>query len=237
MERECTLGDLARARPWLANEYGFTHQVLGADVRLLGERMAGIGDHHELVLSPGYDIHPLVRNGTLYQRDIRARLEEESEHGSGVGARDANTDRWVSHVEATEDWWKHVRGDGSACGDAERSAFEASELTEFLLGNALDSEQLPRTTVERLSGVGEVDASRTALEQRDMKLSLQFVEGLGDSGLAEVEHPGGLGESALLDYGGEEAKVVEVHDIITLSYGSMKTMYWTHSQRNEYRPS
>jgi hypothetical protein len=132
-------------------------------------------------------------------------------------------------VEAAEYRWKHVRGDGGTCGDAERSAFEASELAELLLRNSFDAEQLPRAAIERLAGVGEVDASRTALEERDVELSLQFVEGFGDSGLAEAEHPGGLGESALLDDGGEEAKVVEVHDIITLSYGSMKTMYWTHS--------
>lgn len=203
MEREGTLRDLASARAWLANENGFTHQVLGADIRLLGERMAGIGDHHELVLSPGYDVHSLVRNGTLYQRDVCARLEEESEYRAGVGAGGADADRRVSHMEAAEYRRKHVCGDGCACGNAERSPFEASELAELLFRDPFYAEQLSRAAVKRPTGLREVNVPGPALEQRDVELSLQFVEGLGDSRLAEAQNPSGLGESTFLDDGGE----------------------------------
>jgi len=70
-----------------------------------------------------------------------------------------------------------------------------------------------------------------------VELSFQFVEGLGDSWLAQAERSAGIGESAVLDDCREESEVVEVHPDITRGYGSMRTMYWTHNRRNAYRRS
>src|SRR3954469_3257007 len=140
MQGEGTLGNFSRTGSRLANEHRFTHQVLDADVGLLSDGVIWVRDHHELVLTPGYHVYRLVRNGTLDQRDVGARFEEEPEHRACVGARRADPDRGVAEMEAPENGRQHVGGDRSARGDPERTALETSELTELALGDFLDAE-------------------------------------------------------------------------------------------------
>jgi hypothetical protein len=134
--------------------------------------MIRMGDHHELVFAPGYDIDRVVRNGTLYQRHVGTGLEEKSEHRAGVGAGGADADRGVSQPKAAEDGRKHVRGDGGTSRNAERSPLEASELAELTFGYAFDAEQLAGAGVEGTPGLREIHSPGSALDERDVELPL-----------------------------------------------------------------
>jgi hypothetical protein len=134
--------------------------------------MIGMGDHHELVFAPGYDVDRVVRNGTLYQRHVGAGFEEEPEYRAGVGAGGADADGRVAYVEAPEHGWKHIRGDRGTGGDAERSALEASELAELAFGHPLDAKQLSGAGVQGSAGLGEFDAPGAAFQKGGVDLSL-----------------------------------------------------------------
>jgi hypothetical protein len=79
-------------------------------------------------------------------------------------------------MEAAEYVREHVGRDRGTGGDAERSSFEAPELTELAFGDPFDAEEFSGAAVEGFPGVGEVDASAAALDERHVELALQFIE-------------------------------------------------------------
>src|SRR5437879_713143 len=165
----------------------------------------GVRDHHQFVVAPRYDVHPCMRYRTFDQRDVHARLEEHSEHGAGVGARRLNSYPGMPKMEAPEHGREHIGGDRGARADPEDAALEAAELSQFPFSDPLDAEELTGAGVEGASGIGEADIATRAVDEGEIELSLQLLEGFGDSRLAEVQRRGGLGESAVVSDGGEEA--------------------------------
>ena len=80
--------------------------------------------------------------------------------------------------ESAEDGWKHVGRDGRAGRDAHRAAFESAKLSKLAFGYALNSEKLATSGMEESARVRESDRPTGAVEELEVKLSLQLVQGL-----------------------------------------------------------
>ena len=116
----------------------------------------------------------------------------------------------MSCPKSAKDWRKHVGRDGRAGCDAERAAFEAAELSQLALGYALNAEKFATSRMEESAGIGEPDRPAGTVDELEVELSLQFVQGLRDGWLAQMQRPGRFRESALIDDGSEQSQVVQV---------------------------
>jgi hypothetical protein len=73
-------------------------------------------------------------------------------------------------------------------------------------------ERAPRLHQKRVTGLGELDAARQALKQRNANVVLEIPNLLRKGGLRDAEATGGPHEGAFLRDGDEVAKVAQFHE-------------------------
>lgn len=171
------------------------------------------GDRDHWVLEERNRDELRVHHRRAVQSQISRAIKHAVEQARGTTGPDADVHVRVSFPIVKNEAGKREEADGRHTGDRNLSPFGMGEGRHFLATAIDQRKQLARVREHDFAGGGEMQASATALDERDTELRLERGDLTRDGRLAQTEQVGGACEAGLFDDPTEGKKLLQKHII------------------------
>jgi len=193
---------VGRAAP-LVDQQRLARQLAHLHPPPAGERMAGGGDHHQLVAADLEDAQLRLVDRQRQHGDVEVALQEMFDRARRGAAAHPQLDARELLVEGLQDRRQQVFAGGAAGADAQDAGAGGVVHRQHALRLVDLGEDLAGVVQEQLAGRRRPDAGAGAHQQLDAELALLGGDLLADRRLAETEAAAGAGEAAHVDDGDE----------------------------------